>query len=229
MHRVIGFALIAILTFLTGCVSAPQAPVSLSGERMAPGTRIGIVMAPLPKVDTYQTGADCLLCLATVAVANSTLTAYVTKLPAENIPQLKNDLGQLLEKKGMVVTLIDENVDISKLPKYNGKAVNTAPKSFSALAQKYNVDKLLVIEIDMLGTFRTYSGYVPTSEPKGVFRGKGYIVNVADNTYDWYEPLDILKSSSESWDEPPQFPGLTNAYYQALETGRDSLLKPFMN
>ena len=29
------------------------------------------------------------------------------------------------------------------------------------------------------------------------------------------------------WDEAPNFPGLTNAYFQAIETAKNGLLKPF--
>jgi hypothetical protein len=40
-------------------------------------------------------------------------------------------------------------------------------------------------------------------------------------------PLTVMKAADGKWDEPDRFPGLTNAYYQALESSRDRLLQPF--
>jgi hypothetical protein len=55
------------------------------------------------------------------------------------------------------------------------------------------------------------------------------VVNLKTNAYEWFMPVNILKSAEQKWDEPPKYPGLTNAYFQALELGRDSFLKPFGN
>jgi hypothetical protein len=33
-----------------------------------------------------------------------------------------------------------------------------------------------------------------------------------------------MKSAESTWDEAPTFPGLTNAYYQALELAKDAFL-----
>jgi hypothetical protein len=221
------FVLLAFIVVLAGCVAQPQQPVALSETFLAnKGTKIGVVMTQLPKVDTNNFGAGCLLCAATVAIANSSLTAHMTKLQPENLPELKADIAKRLEQKGYQVTVIPENLDLGKLPSSKSKGVNVSDKDFSALKAKYGIDKLLVVNITMLGTYRTYSSYVPTSDPKGTLKGVGYIVDLSNNTYDWYLPVDIQKSV-DGWDEPPKFPGLTNAYFQAIETGRQSFLKPF--
>jgi len=52
-------------------------------------------------------------------------------------------------------------------------------------------------------------------------------VNLGSNAYDWYLPVNVLRSAEGVWDEPTAFPGLTNAYFQALELGKDSYLNPF--
>jgi len=116
---------------------------------------------------------------------------------------------------------------VGALSDYGTKGPNIAKKDFSALQKKYKVDRLLVIEIASLGFVRTYSAYIPTSDPKGVLQGSGYIVNLNSNTYEWYLPVNISKSADKNWDEPPKFPGLTNAYFQVLELGKDAFLQPF--
>lgn len=220
-----------ILILLGGCATIPQQePITLAeGAFTAKSGRMGVAMTPLPKVDTSFPGANCLLCIGVASAANSALTDHTRTLPYEDLPKLKNSVADLLRKKGVNATVIAEDILIDTLPDYAAKGENTAHKDFSSLKQKYNVDKLVVINITALGVWRDYSAYIPTSDPKAVMQGKGYLVNLKNNTYEWYMPVNIVKSADGKWDEPPKFPGLTNAYFQSLEIGKDSFLKPFGN
>uniref|UniRef100_UPI0040373C9F hypothetical protein n=1 Tax=Methylophilus sp. TaxID=29541 RepID=UPI0040373C9F len=118
-------------------------------------------------------------------------------------------------------------MNVKDLKSSGAKGDKVATKDFSSFKQKYNIHKLVVIEINSLGFVRTYAAYIPTSDPKGTLQGVGYMVNLADNTYDWYLPVTVTKSAESNWDEPTAFPGLTNAYFQAMEIGKDSFLSPF--
>ena len=86
-----------------------------------------------------------------------------------------------------------------------------------------------VMEVNTLGIRRNYSAYFPTGEPSAVLHGAGYIVNLNNNMYEWYSGVHNTKNSDGKWDEPPTFPGLTNAYFQVVETSKDNFLKPFKN
>jgi len=46
-------------------------------------------------------------------------------------------------------------------------------------------------------------------------------------TTELMRPVNIVKAAEGNWDEPPKFPGMTNAYFQTLELARDRLLKAF--
>jgi hypothetical protein len=216
------------LFMAAGCAIKPQQAISLSEETMnAQSGRVGVMMTKLPAVDTHLPGAGCLLCLAAAAAANSGLTAHAKTLSYEDLPQLKDEVAKALAKKGVKAVVIQEALDLDSLASYPSDGQNAAAKDFSSLKKKYEVDKLLVINITMLGFERPYSAYIPTSDPKGVFRGAGYIVNLSNNRYEWYQPVQVLKAADKQWDEAPKFPGLTNAYFQALELGKDGFLKPF--
>jgi hypothetical protein len=226
----IGAALAAIAIALTGCASAPQLPVPLVPNSLTikPG-KIGIVMTELPAPDTYLPGAGCLLCYAAAAAANSSLTTHTKTLTTEDLPKLKDYIADVIRKKGTEVVVIPGNFDLDSLPKTSKEGPNVARKDFSALRTKYNVDKLLVVDINGLGFERTYSSYFPTSDPKAFIQGTGYIVNLTTNVYEWYAPISMRKSADVAWDEPPKFPGLTNAYFYIVESGKDSFLKPLSN
>jgi hypothetical protein len=223
-------AIVALVTLVVGCAGTPQIPVPLAtSEIAAKDVRVGVAMTPLPKLDTQFPGAGCLLCIAAAAAANSSLTDHTRTLPYEDLPKLKNALAERIRKNGAGARALDEDLNLDALPDFATKGPNIAKKDFSSLQKKYNIDKLIVINVNSLGMLRTYSAYFPTSEPKALFQGIGFMVNLKTNVYEWYMPLQVLKAAEGKWDEPPRFPGLSNAYFQALEIGKDSFLAPFGN
>lgn len=184
-------------------------------------------MTALPTADTVFPGAGCLLCLAAASVANSDLTAHARTLPADDLPRLRELVADLVRKRGSNAKVITDDVKVDDLPNASAQGPNVARKDFSALQKRYDVDKLVVVSIASLGFERTYASYIPTSDPKAVMRGVAYMVDLKSNAYDWYQPIALLRSSDGPWDEPKKFPGLTNAYFQVLELGKDEILKPF--
>lgn len=220
---------IVVLT-AAGCVVAPQKGIELNRTVLSsPSGTVGVAMTALPKVDTFLPGASCLLCIAAAAGANSSLTKHANTLPYEGLDKLKETVAESLRTKGINAVVITEPVDVRKLKASGGKAPNAAKKNFSVLREQHKVDRLLLIDIQQLGFIRSYSSYFPTSDPKAFLVGASYIVDLTSNNYDWYLPLDIQKSAEGAWDEPPQFPGLTNAYFQTVEIAKDSIQKPLAN
>lgn len=215
------------LVMLGGCAVTPQAAVPLAPEIVgASSTRFGVAMSPMPKVNTSFPGASCLLCMAAVEIANAGLTKHIQQLPSDDLQQLKTDAVQALVAHGAQTKAIAEPLDVSKLPAAKSKGPNIALKDFSSLSGRYQIDKLVVIELRSVGVTRPYAAYVPTSDPKAAVTGVVYLINLSTNTYEWYAPLDLQRAADGKWDEAPDFPGLTNAYYQAVEATRDEVLKP---
>ncbi|MGM9482577.1 hypothetical protein ACS5PN_15400 [Roseateles sp. NT4] len=222
-------ALVALLgiALLAGCAAKPQKRVSMAeGALGASAGRIGVVMTALPKVDTQFPGAGCLLCLATASAMNSSLTDHVRTLPPEDVAGLKDRAAALIKAKGATPVVFPDALQVQSLPDFSGTDPNAAQKDFRGLRDKLNVDKLLLIQVDTIGVHRTYSAYVPTAEPKAVFEGKALLVDLKTNSLEWYHTYKFVKAADGPWDEPPKFPRLTNAYFQALELGKDEVLQP---
>lgn len=213
---------------LGGCASPPQKPIEVSGALfVANAGKVGVAVGQIPKVDTQFPGADCLLCLAAASVGNSKLTDHVRTLSTEDVPKIKDDLVRVLRARGVDAVLIAAPIDIEKLAEPSVKGDNVARRDFASLKSKLGVDKLLVVETTAVGVWRNYSAYIPTEDPKAVFIASGYLVNLSSNVYEWYLPVKVIRSADQQWDEPPKFPGITNAYFQAIETGKDELLQAF--
>jgi hypothetical protein len=227
MKNVFAIVLAGLALLMAGCVTT-QKPLQLNPQVLeSKSARIGVAMTNLPKVDTHFPGASCLLCIAAASAANSSLTTHAQTLPYEDLPKIKSTVADLMRKKGMEVTVIEESIDLDSLDSTSNPGENVSRKDFSQYRSKYKVDRLLVLDINALGFVRTYSAYFATSEPKAYLRGVGYIVNLSNNAYEWYMPVEVTRSADRGWDEPPKFPGLTNAYFQVLEVGKDTFATQF--
>lgn len=213
---------------LGGCaVTPPQQPLAMQPTSLkAEAGRIGVAMSNVPKVDTRFPGADCLLCIAAASAMNSSLTDHIRTLPPEEVPALKDRAAELIKAKGGTPVAIATAVDVSALPSFSSDAPNVARKDFRSLKDKHQVDKLLMIQLDTIGVVRNYSSYVPNGEPKAVFSGTAYLVDLKTNALEWYHPVSIVKAADGNWDESPKFPRMTNAFFQALEQGKDEVLRP---
>lgn len=212
---------------LSGCALPPQQPVSLTeGALRSNSGKVGVAMTALPKIDTYFPGAECLLCYALANAVNHSLTAHAQALPAQELSALKADVTALLRKREVDAVMIDGDIDLKALPDLRPDEGTQARKNFASVRTQHGLDQLLVVDFHSAGYVRTYASYIPTSDPKAMLTGAGYLVDLKTNSYLWYVPIDLELSAEGEWDEAPDFPGLTNAFYQAVEASREAILKP---
>ncbi|WP_334118947.1 hypothetical protein [Limnobacter sp.] len=227
------FVLAVAAILLGGCATPVQQRIDLADSYFLSGKakegKVGVVMVELPKPDTAFPGANCLLCLGVANGMHSALNKEVQAFSTAELKPLPYDVVSLLKKRGLDAVLIDEPLKIDALPDLNADdTVNKSRKNFTSLKAKYNIDRLLVVHFTALGVWRSYSAYVPTDLPKAVVVGNASLIDLATHSLEWYLPVTISRAADGDWDEPPKFPGLTNAYYQVLETGMDVIKKPFV-
>jgi hypothetical protein len=219
---------LVLVALLAGCASPPQPPVGLAGDYFSTRTsRIGVAVSEIPKPDTVFPGADCLLCLAAASIANNAMTGAVQTWSTNDLKSLKAELVAMLAARGQTAVPLDDNLKLADLPDRQGAEPGFARKDFSALAKRAQVDRLLVVDLRALGAWRNYAAYVPTGAPRAVFKAEAYLLDTSNHKLDWYQTFDIARIAEGNWDEPPKFPGLTNAYFQVLEEGKDAIKKPF--
>lgn len=228
LRAIVGIAAACALLALTGCAVKPQLAVPMSASALSTkDTRIGVAMTPLPKPDTYFPGAGCLLCMAAASAANSSLTSHAATLSAAELQKLKPTLADLISKRGATPVVIAEDINLEAFPKRDAAQMNFARTDLSALRTKYNIDKLVLINVSVVGFERSYSSYFPTSDPKASLDGGAGLIDLKTHAYEWYQPLVVRRASDGPWDEPPKYPGLSNSYYQVLEMAADQVVKPF--
>ena len=224
-------AALALSAFLAGCAGSVQTPVNLAADYFSAGKakpgKVGVVMSDLPKPDTQFPGAFCLLCMAVANGAHSALSKEVQTFSTAELQPLPADLAALLKKQGLDVVLINDPLKVADLPDLGASdPVNKARKNYASLKAKHGIDRLLVVHITSLGVWRSYSAYVPTDPPRAVLNGTVSMIDLSSHALEWFLPLAVSRAADGAWDEPPKFPGLSNAYYQVLETGMDMVKKP---
>jgi hypothetical protein len=221
-------AILAICILLAACKTTSQSSVFLSADTLSANSgKVGVIMTSLPKVDTTFPGAGCLLCMAAANAANSSLTKHAHTLSNQDFSKLKDEIADTLRKKGVNVVVISEDFSSKALKDIPQPAANSPKKDFRPLRNKYQVDHLAVLEIRFAGFLRNYSAYISRGDPVGNVVGTVSVVNLSDNKYELFQDLDIIKTAEGAWDEPPDFPGLSNAYFTAVEACKDQILRSF--
>ena len=225
MKTIFFWPLLASIIVITGCAVAPQEPIAIQDNVWQQNSmKVGVLMSTVPELNVHMPGAECLLCLAAAEIANRSLSKHVDTLSHDDLPRMKDQLVAELGQKGVSAMSYPQAYDLNKLPDTKSDNSTVARKDFSSFNDGSGLSHLLVIQVNMLGMYRPYSAYIPNSDPKAVFAGAIYLVNLQDNTYAWYEPVSIYRGATGEWDEPPSFPSLTNAWYQALEMGKKKIL-----
>ena len=227
MKNIATLIIVSLSAFLIGCAGTPQQPVDVSESFWQnPDKKVGIVMSAIPKANVHLPGAACLLCIAVAEAANSSISKQVESFGTESLDELPKVLSETLHQNQIPFVVINEPVIESSLPKFRSKEPNTPKRDFSEYKSNHDITHLLVVDVKQVGIIRNYANYIPTSDPQAIFNALSYLVDLNNNTYTWYKPVNIRKSVSDGWDEPPAFPGLTNAYYQAIELGKESIVTP---
>lgn len=226
MKKILTLALIVFC--ITGCAVTPQQPVSLNQTILEQGgIKVGIATTTVPEVTMIFPGADCVACFFAAAVANAKLSGHAKTLTPEDVSGYGDLIKERLTQSGVSAKFISQDLELKKFKSIRSQSSNTAKRDFSPLGDEHDITHLIIINIEHLGFVRHYAKYIPVSDPQASMKGAAYMVDLADNTYSWYLPIELYQSTRGEWKEPPSFPGLTNAYYGVVETIKDDLLDVF--
>ncbi|HEY9023812.1 MAG TPA: hypothetical protein VIP05_05900 [Burkholderiaceae bacterium] len=217
---------IAVAMSLAACqTTPPQSPIALTKENLAAQKGRVAVGIRVASPDLYLPGANCLLCIGAATVANSSLNTYTKTLKTDELVAIRAEIVEDLRKKGVDAAPIDAPIDFDKLSDLK-LGPNFSTKDFAPIAKGF--DHVVVINIQQIGFVRNYAAYVPTSDAKATLAGFSYMVDLKTNRLEWFDHLVITRSADGAWDEAPSFPGLTNAYFQAIEQAKDRMKGPFV-
>jgi hypothetical protein len=218
-----------VVMALAGCAGRREAlqPVAWSPDGMrADRSRIGVVMRSLPERETSFPGARCLMCRPLAAASNAALTAHVATLGGtEELAELRSEVVALLRKRGLDVVDITEPLTGEGAPPQARDEAAVALAELTpdivALRDRHALSRLMVLEFDTLGVHRPYIHYAPASAPYAVVEGRAYVLDLATRKLHWNHRMHATLMAEGEWEEAPDFPGLSNAYFQVIEKVKD--------
>lgn len=219
MYQKIIIAVITLL-MLSGCGMTPVKPVSLTDNYYEEPQIVAVYFDPIPEqAKMTLPGASCLLCLAAAHVANVEVSDHVKTLSTDEFSSVMDSIETTLRDRGMTLQPAP-GLPFNQLPRFRAPDDTYARRDHRIFNDRVEADHLLVMRIRHVGVERTYANYVPTSSPQGVVLGELYIVDLTSNQYYLYLPLEFRVPVKGEWSEPPKFPGVTLAYYEAIERAK---------
>ncbi|PCK07130.1 MAG: hypothetical protein COA42_15965 [Alteromonadaceae bacterium] len=225
MKRVLSLFLVLTLPLFVGCAVTPQYNVSFDEQVWEnKEQKVGVYVSAIPKIRSQVPGAGCLLCLATASAIHAPIAKHIKTQSTEDLQSVKAELIAKLRDKGMDLVVIEDEIDLRKIKNNKVKGENVAKKDYSAFGTKYGIDRLFVLDITYVGSVRNFANYIPVGDPFVSISGTMYLVNTTTNTYEMYEAINIQKFAEGKWKEAPNYPGLTNAFYTAIELAKDDIL-----
>lgn len=217
------------VVIFSGCsVQPPREPISLEAGALSEGQKVGIVMSAVPEPTMTYPGAGCLLCLATAAAANGDLSGYAKGFSTDDLSSIPELVMAAFNEQGLEGEIISEAIDFKKLKKLKkSKTLRMAKYDFSSYMETHGVSHLIVIDLSFVGIQRPYSSYFPTGAPQAVIVGTAYMVDLNSHNYQAFRTISAHVDAVGEWKEKPNYPTLTNAYYQAVENVRDNTVQAF--
>lgn len=211
LASVLGLAMV-----ITGCTTTKALNKGIYSD---PSKKIGIAVATFPKARASKEGSQGMLDYAINASLAKELQTWLSQLDMSSFLQIKEKMSNVVEDGGLETILIDDMIDIKALPKTKNSSGTSVP-DYTSLKAKYGVDYLVVLSIVDIGTMRKYYGFIPLNDPKAFCMGRGFIVNLADNSIQWdytTKGKETVAKAEGKWDNPPAYPELQAAMQKVID------------
>lgn len=218
------------LLFLAGCSMAPPQPdVTLNTDILSrEDIKIGVYyVAPKEKATTHIWGANCLLCYGVASALTSSLDTHLeANITTAELDAIKEIVHKKYSSRFSNVKMVELSTPINDMKDFN-EQLGFADKDLRGLKEELDIDVLVVMQLWMHGAYRSFSEYIPNGDPQGYVAGLLYSVDLNTNAYLQYLSIDEKVQPTGQWDEPPSFPSVTTAYYQAVENAKRKIDKSF--
>lgn len=224
--KLFAFSIVAVL--LSGCASQQMIPMDSSYWEKK-DKKVGVVLSDMPTPTGHKGGNQGLLDLAINEGIGNKLDNHIESLSLSDFDEAAQVIVSHLKRQGIDAIFIEKRINIHNLSDVAKPESGFAKKDFGHLKVEYDIDQLLIIEVKSAGTYRTYYGFIPTSDPQGYMTTNGRLVDLNDNKLLWYIDDKQLVPVVGPWDQPEEsWPNLTNAIFKAVENAKTSVIQSFI-
>ncbi|PTU74843.1 hypothetical protein [Pseudomonas mangrovi] len=219
--------LLALAAVLGGCASKAQQPLELDNALWNERDEvIGIAYVEPPRPFVSMVGNQGLLDLAFNNSMAAGLKRKVDTWDVASFRDVPKQIAEELNSRGYNARVIEQPVLPAQLPRHKA-GLGYAGQDYRALKQQHQIDKLVLVSLSQVGTVRSYYSMIPTSDPVAQIGGLAQVIDLDDNRLLHYQPIAASRAAEGEWDEGPDFPNLTNAFYQLLDSTEQQMISPF--
>jgi uncharacterized protein (UPF0335 family) len=226
MKKIIFAGLLALM--LVGCASVQQ-PVSLNPSFWENRQQtVGVAMTTSTPPTATMLGQQGLLDIVINRGNAKSLIGFLEQMEIARLKTIVKEFSDQLAARGFNVKTIDEPIDISKLDKFSGQSGETpfAKLDFRKLKTD-DMDKLIVISVNRVGTVRNYYGFIPLDAPQADLSLTGQMVDLSNNQLLWYTVESKTMPIPEPWDQAPSFENVSGAVLANVDQGLESFQQSF--
>jgi len=213
---------------LVGCATVQQ-PVSLSPSFWENRQQtVGVAVTTSTPPTAMMLGQQGLLDIVVNRANAKSLIEFLEKMEIARLKTIAKEFSDQLTARGFNVKTIDEPIDVSKLEKFSGKSEGTsfAQLDFRKLKTD-DMDKLIVISVNRVGTVRNYYGFIPLDAPQADLSLTGQMVDLSNNQLLWYTVENKTMPIPEPWDQAPSFENVAGAVLANVDQGLESFQQSF--
>jgi hypothetical protein len=218
MFRSICLSVVSAL--IAACATPPASTIVLpSSFWQEKAGKIGVVMVELPKGAVHMVGPQDALDRAIANAADAPLRSYLERVRPGEFQQITEAFSARLRAQGYTVSVVAEPMELGQYDRLRAKdAAKLADRDVTQILGKYGVDRLLLLSVDRFGAFRDYFVFVPTAAPLAMFQVRGELIDLTNNQILWRASTaqkQNLVAIEGNWDQPPDYPNLTQAIRRA--------------
>lgn len=210
---------------LAGCV----APLPKQANMVHEGQTIVVVSNKTKKPGFYRIGAQGLLDMAINHAVTHTVESHVQAMDVPDGSALREQIAQVLTKKGYKVTVESEPLDVAALPKFNGSQPHRTLGDWTQFGSDHHADYVLLLSLSAYGAARSYYSFIPTSKPYPISSFVGEMIDPKTNTEVWLDGVYRPGIEVDGWDTPPDYSALTQRIKEKYEENAKSMVTTVRN
>lgn len=190
-----------------------------------------IVQHTLPDGGEYiLEGSQALLDAAYDQPLTKQIISHLSNQKADSFLTIDESFQNLLEAENYKVTLYPELINFKQLAEFK-RGRNTFDYRLTDLFESSVADYILINQLEIYGAFRSYYGVRLRNPPSGYAVAYSWLID-RNHKIVWYsgDSIGTVKVfAPRPWDQPPDFPNLSNWMQRSIYQSQETLIQSLMN
>jgi hypothetical protein len=196
-----------------GC--ATKVPLSSNYFKSENAKKVGLIIN-INKISVTRNGAQGVLEMVATPGNKFKEALYVIENEVNPKEKLKKMYIDIFASKGKILVFSDETLDPNKLKPFDApdSQKKYSKNDFRYLKMKYNLDEILLIDVDY-GMLLSYYSFAVINRQTFI-NIRSEIINLSDNSLFYKDNSRFIADLNKTWDTPPSYNNLKLSLEDAI-------------